>query len=169
MANCSQGPLSIDVEKALGDYMHGWLERGNPWDEWMDAVGDATSTFAQLVHVKKEEVCPTYSVSTALSSVMSALEFSKRNKIVISQLDFPATTAVIVAQARRGCQIQTVVEKNGMTTLDDYEKAIDDQTLLVVVNEVCSLNGFRQDAKAIAEIAHKKGALVFVDSYQTAG
>jgi selenocysteine lyase/cysteine desulfurase len=149
--------------------MKGWRKKGNPWDDWMEVVDDGTRLFARLIRAKKDEVCPTYAVSAALSSVMSCLDFSNRNKIVVTDIDFPATTSVMVAQARRGCRIETIPSRNGMVALEAYEKAIDEKTLMVLVNQVSSLNGFRQDTKAIAELAHAKGAMVFVDAYQTAG
>jgi len=78
MANCSQGPLSVDVQQALADYMHGWLEKGNPWDEWMETVENASSAFALLIRAKKEEVCPTFTVSNALSEILSCYDFEEK-------------------------------------------------------------------------------------------
>ena len=169
MANCSQGPLSVDVQQALADYMHGWLEKGNPWDEWMETVENASSAFALLIRAKKEEVCPTFTVSNALSEILSCYDFSKRNEIVISDSDFPSTTTVALAQERRGCTVRIVSNRNGKCALDDYEKSINDKTLMVILCEVTSYNGFKHDARAMAEIAHSKGAMLFVDSYQSAG
>ena len=87
----------------------------------------------RLIRAEKEEVAPTYAVSSALSGVMSCLEPSTRNKIVVTDLDFPATTTVTVAQARRGFHIKTIANNGGRVTLKDYEEAIDEGTLLVIV------------------------------------
>jgi selenocysteine lyase/cysteine desulfurase len=49
------------------------------------------------------------------------------------------------------------------------EKAVDDETVAVVVSHVHWLNGFRHDLKALAEIAHEHGAYLIVDAIQSAG
>ena len=53
--------------------------------------------------------------------------------------------------------------------LSRYEDLIDERTALVSLAHVCYRNGVKQDAAAIAEIAHRKGALVLLDAYQSLG
>lgn len=169
LANCSQGPLSIDVKRALNEYVKGWLEKGNPWEDWMSVVSEASALFARLIRAKKSEVGPTFSASSGVSTLMSCLDFNERNKIVVTDLDFPATTTVMVAQIRRGAEIQTIESHDGSVDVADFEEAVDDKTNLVVVAHASSLNGFKMDPKHIADIAHEHGAKVLVDAYQTAG
>jgi len=47
--------------------------------------------------------------------------------------------------------------------------AIDEETLLVPISHVLFKSAFLQDAKAITERAHKAGAMVVLDTYQSAG
>ena len=47
--------------------------------------------------------------------------------------------------------------------------AIDETTLLVPFSHVLFKSGFLQDAKAIVERAHEVGAMVVLDTYQSAG
>ena len=47
--------------------------------------------------------------------------------------------------------------------------AIDEETLLVPISHVLFKSAFLQDAKAITERAHEVGAMVVLDSYQSAG
>jgi selenocysteine lyase/cysteine desulfurase len=53
--------------------------------------------------------------------------------------------------------------------LRDFEAAIGKGTRLVAVSLVSSLTGFRHDLKALCEVAHSKGALVYADIIQAAG
>ncbi|MEX1019624.1 MAG: aminotransferase class V-fold PLP-dependent enzyme, partial [Litorilinea sp.] len=53
--------------------------------------------------------------------------------------------------------------------LERFEDAIDDRTLLVSIAHVCYRNGAKLDVPAIVEMAHRKGALVLLDSYQALG
>ena len=61
------------------------------------------------------------------------------------------------------------VNENHEIDISEYERYIDEDTLLTSVTQVYYLNGFKQDVKAIADIAHRKGSLVLVDAYQCLG
>jgi selenocysteine lyase/cysteine desulfurase len=53
--------------------------------------------------------------------------------------------------------------------LAHFTDAIDDRTLLVSLSHVCFRNGSKIDVPAVVDIAHRKGALVMLDSYQALG
>jgi selenocysteine lyase/cysteine desulfurase len=53
--------------------------------------------------------------------------------------------------------------------LSDVEKAVDDETVAVAVSHVEYFNGFRNDLRALSEIAHEHGAYLIVDAIQSAG
>ena len=107
-------------------------------------------------------------MSEATSAVASALDFSgKRRRVVVSEMEFPTTGHVWLAQQRRGAQVSWVAMRDGMIDPSEYEAA--DDTALVAACHGYYLNGFTQDIAAIAARAHDRGALVFVDAYQTLG
>ena len=60
-------------------------------------------------------------------------------------------------------------DKQGKLNIDDFEKTIDDNTKVVVVNQASNLTGLYLDIKKISEIAHKHGAILIVDGSQSAG
>jgi len=53
--------------------------------------------------------------------------------------------------------------------LERFEAAISERTKIVSVTHVCFRNGSRLDIPAIVELAHRKGALVLLDAYQSLG
>ncbi|MGB8602443.1 MAG: aminotransferase class V-fold PLP-dependent enzyme, partial [Rhizomicrobium sp.] len=53
--------------------------------------------------------------------------------------------------------------------LNDMEKAIGHDTTLVSVSYVSYINGFQHDLKALCDLAHSRGALVYADVVQAAG
>jgi kynureninase len=77
---------------------------------------------------------------------------------------------VFEAQKRRGARIEMVKSDDGIGV--DTQKlldAIDETTLLVPVSHVLFRSAFIQDASAIVEKAHRVGAHVILDVYQSAG
>ena len=53
--------------------------------------------------------------------------------------------------------------------LETFERLIDDQTLIVSLTHVCFRNGAKLDIPAIVHLAHRRGALVLADVYQSVG
>ncbi|NJN84214.1 MAG: aminotransferase class V-fold PLP-dependent enzyme, partial [Caldilineaceae bacterium] len=54
-------------------------------------------------------------------------------------------------------------------TRHGFAEAIDERTLLVSITHICFRNGSMLDVPAIVELAHRRGALVLLDSYQALG
>src|ERR671920_2287792 len=96
---------------------------------------------------------------------------TRRNKIVYSELEFPSVMYVYEAHARDGrFRIEKVKSEDGVTApLEATLAAIDEETLLVPVSHVLFKSASLQDARAITERAHEVGALVVLDTYQSAG
>jgi kynureninase len=78
---------------------------------------------------------------------------------------------VYEAHARNGkLRIETVKSDDGITVpLERMLAAIDETTLLVPFSHVLFKSAFLQDAKAIVDRAHEVGAMVVLDTYQSAG
>ncbi|MGO1834099.1 MAG: aminotransferase class V-fold PLP-dependent enzyme, partial [Actinomycetaceae bacterium] len=94
----------------------------------------------------------------------------ERSVIVTTDLDFPTAAQVWHAQERRGAEVRTVAtDASGVLDLDELDRAVDDRTAIVSVPHVCYRNGAHVDLAAAVEIAHRHGALVVVDAYQSVG
>jgi selenocysteine lyase/cysteine desulfurase len=154
---------------ALEDYRRDLEEYGNPWDLWVNKVEEAKALFARLINAKKDEVAPSFSVSTALDTLLSAFDYSSKNQIVTSDLEFPTTNHILLAQKKRGARLITLNHTNYVLEPEDYEKHVSDNTRLVTAIQVSSINGFKQDVEEIIRLSHRRGAEVYVDSYQAAG
>lgn len=168
--SCSQGALSVDVRRAYEDYMCDLEQKGSPWEIWMQKNEAVRHAFATLINAQPGEVAVETSTSAAISSVASALDFSgPRNKVVVSDFEFPTAGQIWHAQEARGAKITHVPAAGNVIPLERFENAIDERTKLVQISHVCYRNGSKLDVKAITEIAHRKGALVLVDAYQSLG
>ena len=52
---------------------------------------------------------------------------------------------------------------------ENFEHAIDDDTVLVAITSVCYRNGAMIDVPRVVELAHERGALVLLDAFQAIG
>jgi selenocysteine lyase/cysteine desulfurase len=169
--SCSQGALSDSVRDAYDRYLADWDEHGAPWEYWVEQLEAVRGSIARLVNADEDEIAVTTSVSAGVSALASGLRFGEgRDKVVVSDFEFPTIGQIWHAQERRGVRIEHVpAETDGTIPLERFEAAIDEQTALVAVTNVCFRNGSRLDVEAVTRLAHERGALVLVDAYQAVG
>ena len=169
--SCSQGALSVDVRAAYEDYLAGWDERGSEWEHWVERAETARAAFARLVGASADEVAVTTSVSQGVSGLVSALPLERgRNRIVISEFEFPTVGQISHAQELRGAEVVHVrPDPDGRIPLERFADAIDERTALVCCTAVSYRTGYRLDVAEVARLAHAHGALCLADSYQAAG
>jgi selenocysteine lyase/cysteine desulfurase len=167
--SCSQGALSDSVRGAYDAYLRDWDEEGAPWEYWVGQTEKARGAFAELVGAEPDEIAVTTSESPGVSALASALDWSKRPKVVISDFEFPTIGQIWHAQELRGAQVVHVPADGAEIPVERFAKAIDEETAVVSIAAVCYRNGSRLDVEEIARIAHEKGALVVLDAYQAMG
>ncbi len=169
--SCSQGALSDSVRDAYERYLADWDEHGAPWEYWVEQLEAVRGSIARLVNAGEDEIAVTTSVSAGVSALASGLRFGEgRDKVVVSDFEFPTIGQIWHAQERRGVRVEHVpAEADGTIPVERFEAAIDEQTALVAVTSVCFRNGSRLDVEAVTRLAHERGALVLVDAYQAVG
>ncbi len=168
--SCAYGALSTDVMASLQAYINDRLEKGTDWAYWVERNESVRTAVANFLGATTNEIAVTASASAGINSIASALQFDEgRKKVVISDFEFPTNAQIWYAQERRGANVVRVPQKDGYIPLEHFENAIDEDTLIVAVTQVCFRNGARLDIPGIVELARKKGALVLVDGYQGLG
>jgi selenocysteine lyase/cysteine desulfurase len=168
--SCSQGALSVDVQQAYQTYLCDWDEKGSPWELWVERSETARQAFAGLINADPNEVADCTSVSAGVSALASALDFSgERNEVVMSDFEFPTIGQIWHAQEPRGARVVHVPAAGNIIPIERFEAAISERTKIVSVTHVCFRNGSRLDIPAIVALAHRKGALVLLDAYQSLG
>ncbi|MDQ1591196.1 MAG: kynureninase [Pyrinomonadaceae bacterium] len=158
----------------LQAYAEMWATRGvRAWGEgWWEMPLTVGDEVARIIGAPPATVAMHQNVSICQSLILSCFEpDTKRNKIVYSDLEFPSVMYVYDAHARDGrFRVERVGSDDGMTvSLEKMLAAIDEETLLVPLSHVLFKSAFLQDARAITERAHEVGALVVLDTYQSAG
>jgi selenocysteine lyase/cysteine desulfurase len=94
---------------------------------------------------------------------------TKRN-VVTDILHYDGSLYMYNELAKRGLGLTVLpMTKDGRIDLNRMEHAITSSTALVAISLVSMVNGFEHDLKAVCDMAHKKGAKVYVDAIQGAG
>ena len=170
----SLGAMPKATYDQLHEYADLWATRGvRAWAEgWWEMPVTLGDELAQIIGADPGTVVMHQNVSVCQSLILSCFDPTpQRNKIVYSELNFPSVMYVYEAHARDGkLRIETVKSDDGITVpLERMLAAIDETTLLVPFSHVLFKSAFLQDAKAIVDRAHEVGAMVVLDTYQSAG
>lgn len=170
----SYGLLADSVAAAFQAYLQTRIDRGADWGAWAGELETVRMLMAQLLAVDVDEVAITGSASAGINAVASALDFGgARNKVLVSNFEFPTSAQIWHAQERAGAHIVHVPEDKGsIIPPEHFERLIDEQTAIVALSQVCYRHGGRipdEDIRAITRMAHERGALVILDTYQIVG
>jgi selenocysteine lyase/cysteine desulfurase len=170
MNNCSQAPQTDLTRAAAERYLDSWNQSGMDWDAWVEEVHLAKQEFARLINATADEIAVFSSVSEATSAVASAMDFgAPRNRVVVTEAEFPTIGHVWLAQERHGARVSWVPVCDGEIDPASYDSLVDERTALVSACHGYYLNGFTQDIPRLARRVHDAGALLYVDAYQTLG
>jgi kynureninase len=173
MISNSLGAMPRAVYDALHAYADIWATRGvRAWEErwWMLAL-EVGNELGALMNAPANSVSLHQNVTTCQAVVASCFDFSgNRNKIVYTDMNFPSVMYFWEAQRQNGAQVHMVKTDDGITVpTDRLLDAIDENTLIVPISHVIFRSSYINDAKAIIERAHKVGAHVVLDTFQSLG
>lgn len=170
----SLGAMPGGVPDHLAEYVDAWAEDGvRAWAKgWWQMPIDVGNEIAPLMGAGPGEVVMVPNVSLGQATIFSALEYpATRNRIVMTELDFPSVRYVYDRLATRlGAEIVVVSSDDGISI--DEERllaAIDERTALVAISHVLFKSAYVMDAKRICDHAHRMGALVSLDAFHSVG
>lgn len=164
MNHAVQGPLPESSQRLMIEY----IETLNDSLKRTVDVEEFRKTFSRLICSSTDEIALIPNTSTGLNIACDSLNYLKNDNVVVTDLEFPS---VVYPWLRRkiGVDVRYVENREGTIVLDDFEELVDDETVAVVVSHVEYSNGFRNNLREIADIAHDHGAYLIVDAVQSVG
>jgi len=169
---CSLGALGERARRKVTEFLDGWDTRGaSAWyDVWWAALAELRERYARVIGATGEEIALAPSISVALSAVAEALDYTRRPKVVMTSLDFPTVAYQWLAKRARGVELVVVESLDHVSVpVEAIARAVDERTALVATSHVYFTSGAIQDIRAVAHVAHARGALCLVDAYQSVG
>ncbi|MFZ0640288.1 MAG: aminotransferase class V-fold PLP-dependent enzyme [Candidatus Acidiferrales bacterium] len=173
MISNSLGAMPRAVYEQMKSYADAWATRGvRAWEEgWWEMAVSVGDKVGAIIGAGAGEISLHQNVTLTQAVISSCFEFSsRRNKVVLTDLEFPSTIYFHMEQRRQGARVEILKSDDGLhAPLEKILAAIDDTTLLVPISLVLFRSATIVDARAIIERAHKVGAHVILDCFQAAG
>ena len=130
----------------------------------LQAIFEYQSLVAELFGMEASNAS-LYDVQTAVGeAALMACSHTRRNRILISQTVHPESFSVLSVYARgQKVDVVQLPMENGMTDMNALQRAMTEDVAACIV-QYPNFFGAVEDIAKIAEIAHKKGALLIVSA-----
>ena len=149
------------LSRANSDVTRAW-PRDNPRNE-------AVAKFAALINASPDDIAVVPSTMEGENHVVNALGLSRDAGVVTDIYHYDASLAMYGEWAKRGVPVTCLRPRENRIMLDDVKRAVTGRTRLIAVSHVASDTGHQHDLKALCDIAHAHGALVYADIIQSVG
>jgi kynureninase len=173
MISNSLGAMPRAVGDSLADYARTWATRGaRAWEErWWEMALRVGDKVGAIIGAPPGTIAMHPNVTTAEMVVLSSvLPRGRRRKIVCPAMDFPSMIYLYRAHEALGFDLSLVpAESDFSIRTDRFLDAIDDDTLVVALSHVLFRSSYVMDVAPIVERAHRHGAIVVLDTFQSAG
>lgn len=139
----------------------------------LKTINESRAKVAAYVNAEPDEIFFTSGATEAnnLALIGGANRNKKRGtKIIISEVEHISIINIVKSLTRQGFTMEMCpVDQYGVVKLDELEKLVDDETILVSIMTANGEIGSIQPIKKAAEIAHKHEALFHTDATAAMG
>jgi selenocysteine lyase/cysteine desulfurase len=138
--------------------------------EMLGKANVVRAQFANLINATPDEIGFLFATTEGENAVANTISLKPGDNVVVDDLHYEGALVVYrQLEKRRGIELRIVRHRDGALTPADYARQVDARTRLVSVSYVSSVNGLRHDVRALADMAHAHGALMYVDAIQAVG
>ena len=128
-------------------------------------IDASTEQIAKILGVKKEEIIYTSGSSEANNLAVKGVCFKYKNRgqhIITTELEHSSIIAPVQFLQKNGYDVDFVqLDENGLVDLEDLDRLMRDDTVLVSIASVNSEVGVHQDLKKISEVVRKHPKAIF--------
>ena len=173
----SVGPMPAETARAMAELEERGLTvgRAHPADalDFLDRVDEARAAIAAVLGANVDAIALTHAATDGMNLATWAIDWRAGDRAVTTQHEHPGGLgALYVLRDRLGIELDFVDVGDGDdddATLAAFDQAIRPGTRLVSLSHVLWTTGGRLPVRAIADLAHERGASVLVDGAQAAG
>jgi selenocysteine lyase/cysteine desulfurase len=135
-----------------------------------EAVRQVKPLFAKLINAKPSEIGFVSCTKAGEAALVNGLGIQESGgNLVTNDLHYAGSVHDYIGRRKAGMDIRIVKHRDWRIDLRDMEEVVDKKTKLVCITLVSNVNGWVEDAKAISELAHAHGALLYADVIQAVG
>ena len=164
-------PMSLGSANAIKSFLD--LRMVNGRGKGVNMATDrreALDLFAKLINADPQELAWVPSTMVGENLVVSGLGLpGSKARVVTDAYHFDGSLYLYQQLAKQGLDLHILGPRNNQIDMNELDVAIKPGTRLVAISLVSTINGFQHDLKAVCDLAHSRGAMVYADIIQAAG
>lgn len=173
----TSGPLPAETAAVLTQMAEHELNVGrghtDGFLEFLDRMAEARASVAALLTADIDDIALTHGASDGMNIGLHGIDWTPGDRAVTTRMEHPGGSGpLVVLRERRGIDVAFLDIGHGGDhdrIVAAFDAAIDERTRAVVISHVLWSTGAVMPVRAIADLAHERGALCIVDGAQSAG
>ena len=163
-------PLPAETARVMADYAHDFAGHGDVhWPKWRAKTERARTLSAELLGADENEVAVIRNTTEGIGLVAEGIDWRPGDNVVLPACEFPSNRLPWKNLESRGVEVREVAAPDERLDPAAIDAACDARTRLVTCSWVGYATGWRNDPAVLCEIAHRHGALFFLDAIQGLG
>jgi cysteine desulfurase/selenocysteine lyase len=169
--HASFGPMPEKSWKATEEYYKGLRLKKMPDDDRkaFQKLDNIRKLIAKMIKAKPEEIAFATNTSYGLNVAAWGLDLKRGDKILLSDVEFPANVYPWTNLRQNGIDIKFVPSRNKCFDINNFVKSIDKRTKVLSLSFVQYFNGFKNDLETIGRICEENDVFFVVDGIQGIG
>lgn len=169
--HAAMSPLPRPTAAAFEKWLKEAVEIGGPvWGDWVRGVERMRAMAARMIGAHLDEIALVENTTAGISLIAEGLDWKSGDNVVTLADEFPSNVYPWMNLESKGVETRRIpTEVCGRLDLERLAEACDERTRIVTVSWIGFATGYRHDVAKIVEIAHKRGALMFLDAIQGLG
>ncbi len=163
-------PLPEPTRQVTREWADHFAENGVvEWSLWNRRIEVVRELAAQRIGASTTEIALIRNTTEGISLVAEGFPWQPGDNVVVPDSEFPSNLYPWMNLADRGVEVRQVACPDGKIDPAEMAGACDQRSRIVAVSWVGYSTGWRADLAALSDIAHQRGALLFVDTIQGLG
>ncbi len=163
----------VQVIDAMTEFMkryeaNGTVKFSDSFEE--EVLENARCRVSELIGCESDDIALTTNTSEGINIIAHLIKFERGNNVVTTDLEFPTVTYPWLKVSReKGVEVRFALNRNGIVSVEDLEKLVDDNTRVIALSHVEYSSGLKFNLREVADLAHRHGAILVVDAVQSLG
>jgi selenocysteine lyase/cysteine desulfurase len=162
-------PMNLRAFEAGEQHLKLRLHDANRMWPGVNARNAAVKLFASLINADPAEIAVVPSTMEGENLIGAALRLGPEAGVVTDSLHYDASLAMYGEMQEHGIPVAVAEPVNNAIEPKAFDALITKDTRLIAISLVSGTTGFQHDLKALCDMAHARGVMVYADIIQAAG
>jgi selenocysteine lyase/cysteine desulfurase len=125
---------------------------------------------ARLIGARPEDIALVESTTQGLEIIAASVPLGPGDKVLVGDTEFLGLAVPWIGRRKaQGFHIETVPNRDGRLRVDDFARAADAHTCLILLSSVQWSTGYRADLAAFSALTRERNLVLVVDAIQQLG